>query len=361
VIIFYDFKKVYDSYKAEINSAISNVIDRGNFILGDEVYEFENLFASYCGAKYCIGVGNGLDALTLILKAYDFPEESEIIVPSNTFIASILAITHAGLKPILVEPSLENYNIDPNYIKKFITKKTKAILPVHLYGRIAPMDEIKEIGKEYNLKIIEDAAQAHGAVYNGIKTGNLGDAAGFSFYPGKNLGCFGDGGAIVTSDEELMLKVRALRNYGSSQKYINDLKGLNSRLDEIQATILKVRLKYLDQENSARRVVSQYYRTHIKNSKIILPDLKNEEEHVWHLFTVRTENRENLRLHLEKNDIMALIHYPIAPHKQKAYKEWEMNSFPISESIHREILSLPMSPVLTHSEIEKIVNVVNSY
>jgi len=361
MIDFYNFKKVYEPYKNEINEAIGRVIDNGSFILGDEVADFENKFAQYCGTKYCLGVGNGLDALILTLIAYDFPPNSEVIVPSNTFIATILAISHAGLKPVLVEPDILNYNIDPNEIKKYITNKTRAIIPVHLYGRLAPMAMINAIAKEHALIVIEDAAQAHGAFTNGKKAGSFGNAAGFSFYPGKNLGCFGDGGAITTDDESLYLKLSALRNYGSLKKYSNLYKGYNSRLDEVQAAILKIRLKHLDSENNARRKVSEFYRKNIKNEKVILPFLESEESHVWHLFTVRSTYREDLRTFLESKGIMTLIHYPIAPHKQGAYSEWREESFPISEKIHNEIFSLPMSPVLTSLELETIVEAVNAY
>lgn len=361
MISFYDFKKVYEPYQNEIYEAVRRVIEKGNFVLGEEVAEFENQFAKYCGTKHCVGVGNGLDALILILKAYDFPSGSEVIVPSNTFIASILAISHSGLKPILVEPDLISYNLNPVEIKKHITKNTKAIMAVHLYGRISAMDDINQIAKDYGLIVIEDSAQAHGAIYNKKRAGNLGDVAGFSFYPGKNLGCFGDGGGITTNDDSLFEKLVTLRNYGSRKKYFNLYKGYNSRLDEMQAAILNIRLKYLDNENNARRKVSKFYRENINNEKVILPILDNEENHVWHLFTVRSEKRDELKAHLESKGIMTLIHYPISPNKQEAYSEYNNDAFPISEKIHSEILSLPMSPALKKDELERIVEIMNAF
>ena len=328
---------------------------------GEEDKKFEENFAKFVGAKYCIGCANGLDALNLIIRAYGFGIGDEIIVPANTYIASILAISENGCTPVLVEPSIDTRNIDPDLIEEKITSKTKAILIVHLYGQAVQMDKIWNLAKKYDLKIIEDSAQAHGAIYNGKKTGNLGDASGFSFYPGKNLGCMGDGGAVTTNDEELALKIRALGNYGSHKKYCNLYKGVNSRLDEIQAAILDVKLPHLDKDNQRRREISKFYRENIKNPAIILPKTYDELAHVWHVFAIRTKNRDNFQQYLKDNDIQTLIHYPTPPHKQQAYKEWNDLSYPITEEIHKTILSLPISPVMEDSEVEYVVKVVNAY
>lgn len=361
IIKFLDLHKINERFRVEMNDGISRVIDSGQYILGNEVKAFEEEFATYCGTKYCIGVANGLDALNLIIKAYDFPKNSEIIVPANTYIATILAISANGHIPKLVEPDIKTYNIDVNLIEKEITSKTVAIMSVHLYGQICEMDKISAIAKKHDLKIIEDSAQAHGAIYNKKRAGNLGDASGFSFYPGKNLGCLGDGGAITTNNEELGKKLRALRNYGSYVKYENVYKGMNSRLDEIQAAILRVKLKYLDEDNQKRREISEFYRANIKNKKIILPGVKSAKSHVWHIFPVRTKKRDVLQAYLSNNGIQSMIHYPIPPHKQKAYRELNTLSRAITEQIHMEILSLPISPVMTKNEIEKIVKVINEY
>lgn len=361
MIKFLDLYKINNQYRDEIDSAIKRVLDSGWYILGKEVDAFEKEFAAYCGTKYCIGVANGLDALSLIIQAYDFPKGSEIIVPANTYIATILAISKNGLNPKLIEPNLKTYNIDSDLIEKEITSKTVAIMPVHLYGQACDMDCITELAKKYDLKVIEDSAQAHGAVYKNKKTGDLGDASGFSFYPGKNLGCLGDGGAITTNDNNLAQKLKALRNYGSHVKYENIYKGTNSRLDEVQAAILRIKLKYLDKDNQKRSEISRFYREKIKNNKIVLPKLKNEESHVWHIFPVMTENRETLQKYLSDNDIQTMVHYPIPPHKQQAYKEFKNLSLPVTEKIHKEILSIPISPVMEQVEVEKIVEVLNKY
>lgn len=361
MIKFLDLHKINDQYIADIDTAIKRVLDSGWYLLGKECEAFEQEFAEYCGTKYAIGVANGLDALTLIIQAYDFPKGSEIIVPANTYIASILAISQNGLKPRLVKPNIDTYNIDVNEIEKEINEKTVAIMPVHLYGQTCDMNKINKLALKYNLKVIEDSAQAHGAYFNDKRTGNLGDASGFSFYPGKNLGCLGDGGAITTNDEELANKLKAIRNYGSHKKYENLFIGTNSRLDEIQAAILRVKLRYLDKDNARRREISKFYRENIKNEKIILPDTENEHSHVWHLFVIRTENREQLQKYLSDNEIQTMIHYPIPPHKQQAYKEWNHLSMPVTEKIHREVLSLPISPVMMNSEIERIVEIINNY
>jgi len=361
MIQFLNLKQINSEYQTEINEAIQRVLDSGRYILGREVESFEQEFAQYCRTKFCIGVANGLDALSLIIRAYGFSQNDEIIVPANTYIASILAISQNDCTPVLIEPDINTYNIDPDKIEEKITLKTKAIMAVHLYGQTAEMDKINEIAKKYNLKVIEDSAQAHGAVYKNTRTGNLGNASGFSFYPGKNLGALGDGGAITTNDIELAEKLRALRNYGSHTKYENLYKGVNSRLDEIQAAILRVKLKYLDKDNEKRRKIAGLYRENIKNEQIILPQIENETSHVWHLFVIRTKNREKLQNYLSNNEIQTLIHYPISPHKQQAYKEWNNLSLPVTELMHNEVLSLPISPVMAENEVNKIINVINKY
>jgi len=360
-IFFLDLKKINLRHEKEFNDVFNKFLNSGWYILGEEVKKFEENFADYCGTKYCIGVANGLDALILILKAYNFEAGSEIIVPANTYIATILAISANGLTPVLIEPDINTYNIDPDKIEEKITKKTKAVMVVHLYGQAAKMDKINNVAKKYNLKVIEDSAQAHGAVYNGKKTGSLGDISGFSFYPGKNLGALGDGGAVTTNNFELAEKIRVLRNYGSEVKYKNTCKGFNSRLDEIQAAILNIKLSLLDEDNQRRQEISKYYRKNIKNKQIILPETPKEESHVWHLFVIRTENRTKLQKYLSDNGIQTMIHYPIAPHKQKAYKELNTLALPITEKIHKEVLSLPISPVMNDEEIKKVVEVINKY
>lgn len=361
MVKFLDLHKINEQYREEIDQRIKKVLDSGWYLLGKEDETFEKNFAEYCQSKHSIGVANGLDALKLIIKAMGFGEGDEIIVPANTYIASILAISDNLCTPVLVEPDINTYNINPYLIEEKITKNTKAIMVVHLYGQAVEMEKIWALAKKYNLKVIEDSAQAHGAIYQGKRTGNLGDASGFSFYPGKNLGCLGDGGGVTTSDDELALKIRALRNYGSHVKYQNLYRGLNSRLDEIQAAVLDVKLKGLDEDNTKRREIAKYYRENIKNPLIVLPQVKNEESHVWHIFAVRTEKREEFQKYLADNEIQTLIHYPIPPHKQPAYKEWNNLSFPITEKIHREIISLPISPVMTDEEIKKVVKIVNNF
>lgn len=361
MIKFLDLKKINNRYREEIDSRIKNILDKGWYLQGEENENFTKNFANFCGTKFALGVANGLDALNLIIKAYGFGNGDEIIVPANTYIATILAISENGCIPILVEPDIKTYNIKPDSIEEKITTKTKAIMVVHLYGQAVQMKKIWKIAKKYNLKIIEDSAQAHGAIYQENRTGNLGDASGFSFYPGKNLGCMGDGGAVTTNDEELFNKIKAIANYGSDRKYHHIYKGVNSRLDEIQAAVLDIKLKHLDSDNNKRREISKYYRENIKNSKIILPDTYDEKSHVWHIFAVRTHNRDEFQKYLTEKGIQTIIHYPTPPHKQGAYKEWNNLSFPITEEIHNTILSLPISPVMTDSEIEKVVEVVNEF
>jgi dTDP-4-amino-4,6-dideoxygalactose transaminase len=366
MINFLDLKKINLKYQEEIERKLLEVFRSGWYLLGNELKNFENNLANYIGSEYAVGVANGLDALRLIFRAYIemgfIKPGDEVIVPANTYIASILALSDNGLVPVLVEPNVETYNIDISKIEEAITSKTKAILIVHLQGRIVFSEELKSIAEKYNLRIIEDNAQAIGAEWNNIKSGNLGDAAGFSFYPGKNLGALGDAGAVTTNDKELFKTVRALGNYGSNEKYVNIYKGLNSRLDELQAAILDVKLKYIEDENNARRLVAKKFINGINNPKIILPNNPSEEkEHVWHVFVIRTENRDALQAHLTKAGIHTIIHYPIPPHKQKAYKEMNQLSFPISEKMHEEVLSLPISSVLEDQEIEAIINAINQY
>jgi len=365
MIPFLDLKKLNSQYRDELIEVCTRVIDSGWYILGKEVEQFEKEFADYCGVKHCIGVANGLDALILILRAYKelgfISDGDEVIVPANTYIASILAISQNNLTPVLVEPDLNTYLLDSNKIEEKITPKTKAILPVHLYGQTCEMDKINEIAKKYNLKVIEDSAQSHGAYFNERRSGNLGDASGFSFYPGKNLGALGDAGAVTTNDDDLANAIRAIRNYGSHKKYENIYKGVNSRLDEMQAALLRVKLKYLNNEIENRRKIANYYLNNIKNDKIILPTVRKEDNHVWHLFVIRAENRDKLQQYLTDNGIQTLIHYPIAPHKQNAYKEWNDRNYPITEKIHKEVLSLPMSGVQTMEETQKVVEVVNGF
>lgn len=361
MVKFLDLQKINEQYRGEIDEAIKNVLDSGWYLLGKQDEKFEKNFTKYCGTKHCIGVANGLDALRLIIKAMGFKEGDEIIVPANTYIASILAISDNGCTPVLVEPDINTYNIDPELVEEKITDKTKAILVVHLYGRVVEMQKIWDLAKKYNLKVIEDSAQGHGAIYQGKKTGNLGDASGFSFYPGKNLGCLGDGGAVTTNDDDLAQKIRALRNYGSHVKYHNLYQGLNSRLDEIHAAVLDVKLNYLDADNQKRSEIAKYYLANIKNPLVVLPDFKEEKSHVWHVFVVRIENRDEFQKYLTEKGIQTLIHYPIPPHKQEAYKELNHLSFPITEKIHREIISLPISPVMTAEEIKQVVDAVNGY
>ena len=365
MIPFLDLKAINAQYRDELIAASTRVIESGWYIGGAELEDYENSFAEYCGTKYAIGVANGLDALILTLRAWKelgkLKDGDEVIVPSNTYIASILAITANDLTPVLVEPNIDSFNIDPTKIEAAVTNKTKAILPVHLYGQLADMPTIIDIAKRYNLLVLEDSAQAHGASLKGRRAGNWGDASGFSFYPGKNLGALGDAGAITTNDEELANTLRALRNYGSHEKYKNLYQGVNSRLDEIQAAMLNVKLLYLDKETAHRRKVAQAYLHGIKNSEIILPAVLDESAHVWHVFVIRCKQREELQKYLAANGVQTLIHYPIPPHKQQAYEKWNNQSYPISENIHAEVLSLPISPIITEKEIYKVIEICNSF
>ena len=365
MIKFLDLQAIAAKYSDEIHSAVSRVVDSGWYTQGDENKRFEADYANYIGAKYCIGVGNGLDALRLILRAYIelgiIDEGDEVIVPANTYIASVLAITDNRLVPVLVEPNIETFQIDDTKIEKVITTKTKAIMIVHLYGQCAYNKKIKELCKQYDLKLIEDNAQAHGCKFNGKTTGSLGDAAGHSFYPGKNLGAFGDGGAVTTSNNQLADVIRSLANYGSSKKYVCDFQGLNSRLDEIQAAVLNVKLKYLNEDTELRRKVASYYIKNIKHRDIKLPVIKDWEAHVFHLFPILTSRRNELQQYLNDNGVQTLIHYPIPPHKQKCYKEMNHLSFPITEEIHNNELSLPVGPEISLEEVVFISDTINNW
>ena len=367
MIPFIDFKKSHFDLKDQMLKDIEETLNSGWYVLGERVKSFEEEFANYCKTKYAIGVANGLDALTLIFRGYIelglINEGDEILVPSNTYIASILSITENKLKPVFIEPQLDSYNIDPELIESKITDKTKAIMIVRLYGQIASNQSIIDLTKKYELKLIEDSAQAHGAMLSGVKAGNFGDASGFSFYPTKNLGAVGDGGAITTNDDELANVIIALRNYGSHEKYKNLYKGINSRLDEIQASLLLTKLKSLDDKNKIRIKTAEKYLNQIQNDKIILPSRINDEKlsHVYHLFVVRTRNRDSLIEFLKKNKIGYDIHYPVPPHKQQAYKEYQNLSLPISEKIHKSVLSIPSGPHLSEDQIDKIIEVLNRY
>jgi dTDP-4-amino-4,6-dideoxygalactose transaminase len=365
MIKFLDLKNINQQHKDELKIAFERVLDSGWYIMGNELAQFEDEFSVYCGTKHCIGVGNGLDALILIIRAYKelgiFKEGDEIIVPSNTYIASILAISANNLIPILVEPDINTYNINPTLIEAKITSKTKAILPVHLYGQLCDMEAIKLIADKHNLKIIEDCAQAHGATHKGIRAGNFGNAAGFSFYPGKNLGALGDAGAITTNNDELATAIRALLNYGSHIKYRNIYKGINSRLDELQAALLRVKLKTLNEETNVKKEFANIYLQEITNQKIILPQVVNQGAHVWHLFVIRTNNRDELQRYLIDKGIQTVIHYPIPPHKQEAYKDLNNLDLPISDKIHNEVISLPLSPVMSNYDIDIVVKALNEY
>lgn len=360
-IPFLDLSKINNRFRQEISSAIEDVLDRGWYLNGTYNEVFSRNFATYCGTKYALGVANGLDALNLIIKGFGFGVGDEIIVPANTYIASILAISENGCTPVLVEPDPKTFNIDINKIEEKITHNTKAIMVVHLYGQAVDMAKVWELAKNYNLKVIEDSAQAHGALYDGRRTGNLSDASAFSFYPGKNLGCLGDGGGITTNDDFLYNRVKALANYGSDKKYHHIYKGVNSRLDEIQAAVLDIKLKYLDSDNDLRRRIAKIYREEIINPGILLPQTYSESAAVWHIFAIRSKNRSLLQNYLKSHGVETLIHYPTPPHKQEAYKEWNELKFPVSEQLHNEVLSLPISPVMTEDEARYVVDLLNHF
>ncbi len=366
MIKFLDLQKINLQYQEEIEARLLETFRSGWYLLGSHVKSFEENLAQYIGSPNTIGVANGLDALRLIFKAWlelgQLKVGDEVIVPANTYIASLLAITDNRLKPVFAEPAIGNYNLDISKIEALITPKTKAIMVVHLYGQTCWSEELEALAKKYDLKIIEDNAQAIGAEWNGIKTGNLGDAAGFSFYPGKNLGALGDGGAVICKDALLAKTIRTLANYGSIEKYINKYQGLNSRLDEMQAAVLDVKLKYIDADNKKRRMIAEKYISSITNSKITLPNLPEDPEaHVWHLFVIRTAQRAKLQQYLQQHEVQTLIHYPVPPHKQKAYKYYNHLNFPITEKIHDEILSLPISPVMEREEVERVISVLNKF
>lgn len=366
MIKFLDLQKINLAHQQEIEQALLNTFRSGWYLLGDKVKAFEEQLSAYCNVPHAIGVANGLDALRLIFRAYIelgvMKEGDEVLVPANTYIASLLAITDNKLVPVLVEPDIETYNIDIHKIEEKISSKTKAILLVHLYGSIVFSEDVKTLAEKYSLKIVEDNAQAIGAVWKGKKSGSLGDAAGFSFYPGKNLGALGDGGAVSCHDESLAECIRALANYGSQKKYVNQYQGYNSRLDEIQAAVLSVKLKYLDAENNRRKEIANRYLAEIVNPAIILPHHKIEENsHVYHLFVIRTEKRDKLQEYLNENGIQTLIHYPIPPHHQEAYSGIKHLQLPITEKIHREVLSLPISPVMADNEVFRILDIINAF
>lgn len=371
MIPFLDLKSINEKYRAELIEAATRVIDSGWYIQGQEHQDFEQEFAKYCGTQHCIGVANGLDALILTLRAWKemgkLSEGDKVIVPANTYIASILAITENRLKPVLVEPDPYTYNLCPISLEKHITAKTKAILVVHLYGQLAPMPQIMALAEAHNLLVLEDSAQAHGAEIEGKKAGNWGDASGFSFYPGKNLGALGDGGAVTTNDDQLAQTIRAIGNYGSHKKYENLYQGVNSRLDEMQAALLRVKLKHLDADTQCRREIAAAYSTAITNTAIQLPaqgieyGIANDLSHVWHLYVIQTSQREQLQQHLQKHGVATMIHYPIPPHKQQAYQDCNHQSYPVSERIHSNVLSLPINPVMTDEQVQKVIAACNSF
>lgn len=365
MIPFLDLKEINQQYHQELKDACSRVIDSGWYIMGNELKAFEQEFAEYCDSKYCIGVANGLDALILTLRAWKelgkLNDGDEVIVPSNTYIASILAISENNLTPVLVEPDINTFNLTADGIESAITGKTKVILPVHLYGQISPMKEIMQLAKKHDLLVLEDCAQSHGAMIDGKKAGTWGDAGAFSFYPGKNLGALGDAGAVTTDNEELLEVLSALRNYGSHEKYKNKYKGMNSRLDEIQAAMLRVKLKHLDRDTKVRQTVAKQYLEEINNPLIELPEVTNVEGHVWHLFVIKTNHREELQKYLSDNGVQTLIHYPIPPHKQLAYGDWKDFNLPVAEKIHETILSLPIGPTISAADILLVIDSVNSF
>lgn len=366
MIKFLDLKRVNARFQNEFQERLRLFLDSGSYILGEQVSRFESEFADYCGTNYCVGVSNGLDALKLIFEAYKvlgtLKVGDEVIVPANTYIASVLAISNCGLKPILVEPSPSTFNINPVELERYVSSKTKAVLGVHLYGRLFDVEPLDHICKKHQLLLIEDAAQAHGAEhFDGRKAGNVSNAAAFSFYPTKNLGALGDAGAVTSNDPILIETLRKLRNYGRSSANENEFKGNNCRLDELQASFLRVKLKHLDKDNAKQQEIAKFYLENIKSKGIVLPECKNIESHVFHQFVIKHKRRNKLREFLQNNNIETLIHYPIAVHRQKAFKEMNHLSFPITETLHQEILSLPLYVALTQQEINKIVSVINRF
>ncbi len=359
-IPFLEVGATYQELRGELDAAVARVLDSGWYLLGDEISQFEREFADYVGVKHCIGMGNGLDALQIGLRALGIEPGDEVIVPSNTYIATWLAVTYAGGRPVPVEPDPQTYNLDPTLVEAAITPQTKAILPVHLYGQPADMEPLLAIARERGLVVLEDSAQAHGARYHERKVGALGHAAGWSFYPGKNLGAFGDGGALTTDDDAVAERARLLRNYGSRVKYVHEVQGFNSRLDEIQAAILRVKLPYLAAWNERRQAIAATYSTSLADTGLILPTVPAWAEPVWHLYVVRTPHRDLLRERLTKRGIGVQIHYPIPPHLQEAYRELGLGegAFPISEQLHREVLSLPIGPHLSADDVAQVVSAV---
>lgn len=360
---FLDLKAAYQELKTEIDSAVLRSLDSGWYIGGSDVEAFEAAFAEYCGAKFCVGVGNGLDALHLVLRAFSIGPGDEVIVPSNTYIATWLAVSYAGAKPVPVEPEERTYNLNPELVEAAITPRTKAIIPVHLYGQPADLDPILSIAQRYNLRVLEDAAQAHGARYKGQRIGAHGDAVAWSFYPGKNLGAMGDAGAVTTNNPEVAEIVRMLRNYGSKVKYVNEITGYNSRLDPLQAAALGVKLVHLDEWNARRQKIAAFYLRELADTGLMLPYVPDWAEAVWHLFVIRSPERDRLQRHLEVRGISTLIHYPIPPHLQRAYVEMQLpeGSLPLSEAIHREVLSLPIGPHLSMEQAGRVVEAVQSF
>ena len=366
MIPFLDLSKVNAPYQKEFQATFNDFLDKGYYILGDQLKAFETEFAHYCGTDHCVGVGNGLDALRLILEGYkalgQLEEGDEVLIASNTYIATILAVVQAGLKPVLVEAEDETYSFDLDHLEKAIGPQTRVIMPVHLYGQISQMEAILKLATSNNFLVIEDAAQAHGAINgSGLRAGAIGHAAGFSFYPTKNLGALGDGGAVTTSDAQLAATIRKIANYGTSSKYVNELKGYNSRLDELQAAFLRIKLRDLDKANEERRQIARFYLGHIKNPKITLPFFNGTKNHVFHLFVVRVKDRDGFLTHVGKKGIGTLIHYPVAPHRQEAFSEFSHLSFPVSEAIHEQVVSIPLYPGISDDQLAIIVNALNSY
>ncbi len=366
IIPFLDLHKINARFEAGLQKRFQAFLDSGYYILGNSVSKFETEFANYCGTNFCIGTGNGLDALRLILEGYKvlgvLSEGDEVLVASNTYIATILAVKQAGLHPVLVEAETETFNFNLDALNKAITSKSKVIMPVHLYGQLAPMKQIMKLAKQHNLLVIEDAAQAHGAVSEeGIKAGNLGHAAGFSFYPTKNLGALGDAGAITTNDKDLAEALKKLRNYGASSKYVNELLGLNSRLDELQATFLSEKLGSLDADNDRRRIIARRYLSEIVNTAVTLPNWNGSKSHVFHLFVVQVSKRDDFVAYLKEHQIGTLIHYPIPPHQQQALTEFSNLRFPMAEKIHEQVVSLPISPVMEEKSVTRVIEVINQF
>jgi dTDP-4-amino-4,6-dideoxygalactose transaminase len=359
---FLELGKTYLEIKDELDAAYHRVMNSGWYILGEEVSAFEREFAAYCGTRHCVGVGNGLEALQLILRAYGIGPGDEVIVPANTYVATWLAVSDSGAMVVPVEPDERTFNLDPRRIETAITSRTKAVLPVHLYGQPAEMDAVKEVARSHGLRVIEDAAQAHGGRYGDRRVGSLGDAAGWSFYPTKNLGAYGDAGAVTTDDDELAQRIRLLRNYGSRSKYYNEERGANSRLDELQAALLRVRLKHLDEWNSRRVKFAEVYLNELEGSRLLLPLVAEGASPVWHLFVIRSKMRGELQGRLKEAGVNTLVHYPVPPHLQEAYKDLGTppGSFPLTEAIHNEVLSLPIGPHLSESDQDRVIHALKS-